>query len=91
MEDLVGDLATTPKYVNDKVTDDEDRLKFSPSGDEKTKELAETFYNSTGTHRLYAIKFVIAEFLCLVVVILQIYLTDTFLANNFMSFGSDVR
>lgn len=90
MASLVGDLATTPKFVHDTTTDNTKKEEFSPSGDDKTKDLANTFYESLGTYRVYVIKFCISEFLCLVVVIFQIYITDVFLGGQFMSFGSDV-
>jgi len=76
--------------VNDKITDNTDKDTLTLSGDDKTKELAEIFHESTGTYRNYVIKFLVCEFLCLVVVIIQIYLTDLFLGGQFMTFGSDV-
>ena len=58
------------------------------SGNSLTEELAHNYIDSIGNNSYYALKYSVSEWLCLLVCFLQIYLTDEFLNNNFLSYGS---
>jgi len=58
------------------------------SGNSLTKELAINYIDSLGSNEFYALKFSICEWLCLLVCFVQIYMTDGFLNNNFLNYGS---
>jgi len=75
---LVGDL-TNPLYI---VNPGERR--------ERVEFIAKFFQESTKGHGAYALQFFLAEVLCLINVIGQIYLTDRFLGYQFTTYGWDV-
>ena len=62
-----------------------------PSGDDATRDLANAFYDAMGSFDSYVAKFLVCEFLNLVVVIAQIYITDQFIGGKFVNFGSQVN
>lgn len=75
---LVGDL-TNPMYIVNK-DDRKDRIEL----------IAKYFKENTKGHGGYALNFFLAEILCLINVISQIYFTDRFLGYQFTTYGWDV-
>lgn len=78
MKMLVGDL-TDPMMLIRK-SDRGDRIQF----------IKKYFKETTKTHGGYAARFFLCEVLCFVNVIGQMYLTDKFLGNTFLDYGSKV-
>ena len=60
------------------------------SGNSLTKELASNYIDSIGDNDYYTLKFSIAEWLCLLVCFVQIWLTDAFLNSSFLAYGSAI-
>ena len=60
------------------------------SGNTLTEELGLNYIDSIGQNSYYAFKFSMSEWLCLLVCFVQFALTNAFLNNNFMDYGSSV-
>jgi len=75
---LVGNLTDPMMIINQSQRSD--RIQF----------IKKYFKESEKTHGSYAAKFFLCEILCLVNVIGQMYLTDSFLGGTFMNYGSEV-
>ena len=82
MKSMLAELLDRPKFFNDRndaicrMTMDFDNTPLVNSGNKLTEELARNYLYSIGDNSFYALKYIVAEFLCLLSSILQIILTN---------------
>ena len=81
---MLARLLDRPKFFDSKVRTSRETvccenyipISLSKSGNHLTEELAKDYLDSIGDNSFYALKYSVAEILCLVTAILQIVLTD---------------
>ena len=99
MKQKLTNLIEHPDFLGDKKGDRECKLSGSveltadvlmPSENPHTAELASNYLDSIGDNAYYALKYSLAEWLCLLVCFVQFSLTDKFLNGSFATYGSAV-